>query len=152
MSENQLRALSLQRVTELFDREGWNYDVDETRQALKTGFSSIGMEIKFLDPTLSVVTTVAVDTITADRFDDVLPWVEGYNQRNAFPSVTALQDETRDITAMGASYSLPGYWEYTDEEFAAQLLTGIQGVVQAARDFLTEFAPEVTQQIDSKAF
>lgn len=152
MSENQLRALSLQRVTELFDREGWNYDVDETRQVIQTGFYKIGIEIKFLDPTLSVVTTVAVDSVTADRFDEVLPWVEDYNLRNAFPSVTALQDPKRDVTAMGASYSLPGYWEYTDEEFAAQLLTGIEGVVKAARDFLTEFAPEVTQQIDSKEF
>lgn len=143
--------LSLDRVTEVFDREGWKYDVDAgDSNVIRTGFSGLGLEIRFLEPTLSVVTTVAVDSITAKRFDDVLSWVETYNYSRAFPTVTALKDDARDVTALGAVYSLPGYWEYTDSQFNAHLHTGIEGVVQASRDFLQTFAPETLAQLDAQ--
>ena len=73
------------------------------------------------------------------------------NYTKAYPTVTALKDEERGITALGVDYSLPGHWEYTDNQFESHILTGIQGVVAASRDFLTEFAPEVTQRLDEEA-
>ncbi|GEM_PF-693121 len=149
--QSALRPLSIERVTEVFEREGWKFDLDAADgNVVRTGFGGFGLEIRFLEPTISVVTTVAVDSITAERFDDVLSWVETYNYSKAFPTVTALKDDARGVTALGAVYSLPGYWDYTDSQFTSHLHTGIEGVVQASRDFLQTFAPEVLTQLDAQ--
>lgn len=144
----ELAPLSLDRVTALFDGEGWNYDLDAVTQTIRTGFSGLGMEVRFIEPSIGIVTTVAVDTITADRFEEVLAWVEAYNYSKAFPSLVALPDRERNITALGATYSLPGYWQYTDAQFASHMQTGIQAMVTVSRDFLRDFAPEVLEQLD----
>ena len=145
----ELRPLSLERVAATFDELGWKYDLHPESQAIRTGFSGIGMEIKFLAPTVSIVSTVAVDVITADRFEEVRTWDEDYNLRNAFPSASAFEDTQRNLAALGATFALPGYWDYTDEQFQAHLTSGIQGVVNCARDFLGHFAPDVLQHLDS---
>lgn len=150
MTAAEPTPLSLERVQALFDQQGWNYDLQPERQSLRTGFSGIGMEIKYLAPTITVVTTVAVDVITAERFDEVLAWVERYNNEHTFPTAAALQDEERNLTALGATYSLPGQWDYTDEQFAAHISSAIEGIVNASRDFLGDFAPEVLTQIDAQ--
>ena len=98
-----------------------------------------------------MISSVAVDSIGADRYEDIRNWAEQYNYTKAYPTVTALKDEERGVTALGVAYSLPGHWEYTDNQFESHILTGIQGVVAASRDFLTEFAPEVTQRLDEEA-
>ena len=85
------------------------------------------------------------------RQEDIRNWSEQYNYTKAYPTVTALKDEERGVTALGVAYSLPGHWEYTDAQFESHILTGIQGVVTASRDFLAEFAPEVTQRLDEEA-
>lgn len=144
-----LQPLSLERVAATFNELGWKYDLHPESQALRTGFSGIGMEIKFLAPTVSIVSTVAVDVITADRYEDVRTWVEDYNLRNAFPSASAFEDTQRNLAALGATFALPGYWDYTDEQFQAHLTSGIQGVVNCAREFLGHFAPDVLQQLDA---
>lgn len=148
MSEAQLSPLSMQRVKAFFDDKGWAYEEDENGLVLHTGFSGVGMDVKFFAPSVSIVTTVAVDIVTANRFDEVLSWVEAHNYQKAYPSLAALKDVERDITALGASYTLPGQWEYTDHQFASHLFTGIQGLVQAARDFLGQFAPQVLEDLD----
>lgn len=145
----ELKQLSLERVVAAFDEFGWKYDLHPESQALRTGFSGIGMEIKFLAPNVSIVSTVAVDVITADRYEEVRAWVEDYNLRNAFPSASAFRDTQRDLAALGATFAIPGYWDYTDEQFEAHLSSGIQGVVNCARDFLGHFAPDVLKHLDS---
>lgn len=150
MSEPQLSPVSMERVTAFFDDKGWNYELDANGVVLHTGFSGVGMDVKFLAPSISIVTTVAVDIVTANRFEEVLSWVEAYNYEKAYPSLAALEDTERDITALGASYTLPGQWEYTDHQFASHIFTGIQGLVQAARDFLAQFAPQVLEQLDNQ--
>lgn len=150
MTTPNMQPLSLERVTALFDAENWQYELHEATQTIQTGFSGIGMEIKFIAPTLNLITTVAVDTVTADDFDKVLAWVESYNYQKAFPTVTALKDDSRNLTALGAAYALPGYWEYTDTQFSTHMHTGIQSMVQVSRDFLGDFAPQVLQQLDAR--
>lgn len=144
----EFSPLTLERVAKLFDTQAWRYDLDESTQTIRTGFSGIGMEVRFIAPTVNIVTTVAVDSVTAQRFEEVLAWVESYNYTKAFPTLTALRDPERDITALGATYSLPGYWEYTDAQFASHMQTGIQSMVAAGRAFLGDFAPEVIAQLD----
>lgn len=148
MTAETITPLSFERITALFDEMGWRYDVQDTGTVLRTGFSGIGMELKQLGSSIAIVTTVAVDTVTAARFDEVLSWVEQYNNDNAFPTATALLDPERDFTAFGAAYTLPGDWGYTDDQFIAHITSGIEGVVNAGRDFLTAFAPEIIERID----
>lgn len=148
MSDVTTSPLSIERAREFFDAQGWKYQPGQSDQAIRTGFSGIGLEISHIAPHLNVVTTVAVDAVGADRFDEVLRWVEQYNNSNAFPTAAALEDPKRNLAAFGATYSLPGFWEYTDEQFAAHLTSGIEGVVGAARDFLRAFAPQVLEDLD----
>ncbi|QYH19831.1 YbjN domain-containing protein [Corynebacterium aquatimens] len=149
MAEQTLAPLTFDRIPALFDEMGWKYDITEEGSVLRTGFSGIGMELKQHGNTISIVTTVAVDTVTAGKFPEVLGWVERYNAANAFPTATAIIDPDRDLTAFGAVFSLPGDWGYSHDQFVAHITSGIEGVVNASRDFLTEFAPEVIQQIDA---
>ena len=139
--------LSIDRVTALFDKEGWKYEKAPQGPAIRTGFSGIGLEINTIEPNLNVLTTVAVDSVKAEQFDEVLEWVERYNIEKAYPTVTAVKDETRGITALAATYSLPGYWEGSDQQFADEIKSGIQGVVVTARDFLQTYAPDVLNQL-----
>ena len=150
MSNSNLKPLNIQRVKDVFAKQGWEYD-DVSEYAIRTGFARIGLEISHIEPNVNVISTVAADSIGADRYEDVRAWAEQYNYTKAYPTVTALKDEERGVTALGVAYSLPGHWEYTDNQFESHILTGIQGVVAASRDFLTEFAPEVTQRLDEEA-
>jgi len=150
MSASDLRPLTLERVQDIFDAAGWNYEPAQSGHGLRTGFHGLGMEIRFVAPTLTVLTTVAVDTVTADQFNDVLDWVEDYNNAHAFPTASAIQDAERNLTALGATYSLPGNWDYTDEQLAQHVSSGIEGVGNAARDFLKNFAPEVLAKIEEQ--
>lgn len=150
MTASELRPLTLERVRDIFDAAGWNYEPAQSGHGLRTGFYGLGMEIRFLAPTLTVLTTVAVDAVTAEQFDDVLGWVENYNDTHAFPTASAIQDTERDLTALAATYALPGNWEYTDEQLAQHVSSGIEGVGNAARDFLQHFAPEVLAKIDAQ--
>lgn len=143
---NTLTPLSIQRVKDVFAKQGWEYD-DAGEYAIRSGFVGIGLEISHIAPNVNVVSTVAVDSIGADRYENVRAWVEQYNYTKAYPTVTALKDAGRGITALGAAYTLPGHWGYTDAQFESHILTGIQGVVAASRDFIAEFAPEITQRI-----
>lgn len=147
----QTSNVSIERVKALFDKEGWKYESAEQGPAIRSGFSGIGLEINVIEPNLNVVTTLATESVKAERFDEVLEWVENYNFDKAYPTVTAIKDENRGITALSAAYAVPGYWEYTDDQFAAQVRTGIQGVVVASRDFLAKFAPDVVQKIHDQA-
>lgn len=139
--------LSIDRVIALFDKEGWKYEKAPLGPALRTGFSGIGLEINMIEPNLNVLTTVAVDSVKAAQFNEVLEWVERYNIEKAYPTVTAVRDEQRGITALAVTYSLPGYWERSDQQFSDEIKTGIQGVVVAAREFLEAFAPGVVDQL-----
>lgn len=147
----QTSNVSIERVKALFDKEGWKYESAQQGPAIRSGFSGIGLEINVIEPNLNVVTTLAADSVKAEQFDEVLEWVENYNFDKAYPTVTAIKDENRGITALSAAYAVPGYWEYTDDQFAAQVRTGIQGVVVASRDFLAKFAPDVVQKINERA-
>ena len=147
----QTSNVSIERVKALFDKEGWKYESAQQGPAIRSGFSGIGLEINVIEPNLNVVTTLAADSVKAEQFDEVLEWVENYNFDKAYPTVTAIKDENRGITALSAAYAVPGYWEYTDDQFAAQVRTGIQGVVVASRDFLAQFAPDVVQKINERA-
>ena len=150
MSTEQTAPTSIQRVKDVFAQEGWEYtEVNEV--VLRTGFAGIGLEINYIEPTVNVVSTVAVDELTTERYGEVRDWVEQYNFTKAFPSVTALKDEDRGIAAFGATYAIPGYWEYTDAQFDSHVRTGIQGVVAASRDFLATFAPQVLEYLDNQA-
>ncbi|MCG7289523.1 MULTISPECIES: hypothetical protein [unclassified Corynebacterium] len=150
MSNDTLKPLSIQRVKDVFSKQGWQFD-EASEFAIRTGFARIGLEIAHIAPNINVISSVAVDSIGADRYEDIRNWAEQYNYTKAYPTVTALKDEERGVTALGVAYSLPGHWEYTDNQFESHILTGIQGVVAASRDFLTEFAPEVTQRLDEEA-
>ena len=142
-----LKPLTIKRAKDVFAKQGWQYD-DAGEFSIRSGFAGIGLEISHIEPNVNVISTVAVDSIGQDRYEEVREWVEQYNYTKAYPTVTALKDEKRGITALGVAYSLPGHWEYTDSQFESHILTGIQGVVAASRDFLAEFAPEVTQRLD----
>lgn len=151
MSTNDtLKPLSLQRVKDVFAKQGWQYD-DAGEFAIRSGFMGIGLEISHIEPNVNIISSVAVDSIGVDRYNDIRTWTEQYNYTKAYPTVTALKDDDRGIAALGVAYSLPGHWEYTDDQFESHILTGIQGVVSASRDFLAEFAPEITQRIDEAA-
>lgn len=150
MSTQELKPLSIPRVQELFDKHGWRYDILEGGKTLATGFSGIGMQIRSFEPALAIVSTVALDSLDLNRFDDVLQWVERYNNFNAYPSATALKDPEHNRAMLGVNYSLPRSWDYSDEQFEAHISSGIEGVVNASRDFLGEFAPEVLKQIDQE--
>lgn len=146
-----LKPLSIERVREYFDAQGWKYEDGSSPQSIRTGFAGMGLEVAYFAPNLAVTTSVAVDAITADRYEEVLAWAESYNNANAFPSVSAVRDPQRNLAALGAVYSMPGFWEYTDTQFAAHLSSGIEGVLNASRDFLSHFAPEVLARIDENA-
>lgn len=150
MSNPELKPLSIERVQALFDEHGWRYDVIEDGKSIATGFSGIGMHVRSFKAGLVIVSTLALDNLYLDRFDEVLQWVERYNLFNAFPSATALQDPVNGRAMFGANYSLPSHWEYTDEQFEAHMSSGIEGVVNASRDFLGEFAPEILERIDQE--
>lgn len=147
MATETFTPLSLERTSHAFDEFGWQYDLNTQTQTMQTGFSGIGMQIKYLAPNVIVATTVAVDVVTADRFDDLLEWVRAYNRNNAYPSVSAFQDTENNLAALGVAYTIPGYWEYTEEQFRAHLTSGIDGVVNASHAFLEAFAPQVLDQI-----
>lgn len=146
MANQTLSPISLERVAAMFDREGWKYDRIDAN-TLRTGFSGIGMEIKYAEPAIMFVTTAAVDVVTADRLHEVLTWVEEHNAVNAYPTLSAGRDDERNLCSIGATYAMPSNWEYTDEQFAKHVATGIQGMVSAARDFLRDFAPEVLEKL-----
>ena len=150
MSTPELKPISIPRVQELFDKHGWRYDILEGGKTLATGFSVIGMQIRSFEPALAILSTVAIDSVGLDRFDDLLLWVESYNNFNAYPSATALEDPEYNRAILGVNYSLPRSWDYSDEQFEAHISSGIEGVVNASRDFLGAFAPEVLEQIDQK--
>lgn len=145
-----LKPLTIQRAKDVFAKQGWQYD-EAGEFSIRSGFAGIGLEISHIEPNLNVISTVAVDSIGQDRYEEVRKWVEQYNYTKAYPTVTALKDANRGITALGVAYSLPGHWGYTDAQFESHVLTGIQGVVAASRDFLAAFAPQVLQQIDAMA-
>lgn len=150
MTAPALIPLSLDRTRGWFADNGWNYEIGERFDLLRTGFAGIALEIKAINNALAVVSTVAVDTVTADRFDEVLSWVETYNSEHAFPSVFANKDVKRNVAAVGVTYAMPGSWDYSDQQFEAHLTSGIEGVTGAVRAFLSAFAPEVVETIDSR--
>ena len=139
--------LSFDRATKAFDELGWQYDANEKTQTLQTGFSGIGMQVKFLAPNVIVATTVAVDAVKADRFEELMAWARDYNLNNAYPSVSAFQDKENDLAALGVAYTMPGYWDYTEEQFRAHLTSAIDGVVNTCLAFLETFAPDVHQRV-----
>lgn len=147
---NTLQPLSIQRVKDVFAQQGWQFD-EAGEFTIRSGFAGIGLEVAHIEPNVNVISTVAVDALGTDRYAEIREWVEQYNYTKAYPTVTALKDDNRGITALGVAYSLPGHWGYTDTQFESHLLTGIQGVVAASRDFLTAFAPQVIQQLDAMA-
>lgn len=142
-----LSPLSLQRVRDLFQDQGWQYQETKKTNSILTAFAGIGFEITFNDPSLAFVTTVSIDVVGIDRFDEVLTWAEGYNNTHAFPSAVAVRDEQRALTALGLTYSMPGFWKYSDQQFADHVSSAIQGVTTAAKDFLAEFAPEALEKL-----
>ncbi|WP_342319640.1 hypothetical protein [Corynebacterium mayonis] len=146
MSETS--PVTLDRARELFRANGWKFQESDSPHTFYTGFYGVTLEVHYAAPNVNMVTTVAVDVIGVDRFPDVLSWAEGFNASHTFPSVFALKDPARDKAALGVSYALPGYWEYSDKQFADHVSTGIQGIITAVTEFLAEFAPAVLQQLD----
>lgn len=151
MSNSELTPLTIERVRVFFDAQGWQYHDGSAPESVRTGFNGMGLEITRVAPNCFVATSVAVEDVTADRYPEVLAWVERQNNTKAFPTATAILDDDRNLTALGVSYTIPGYWEYTDEQFAAHLTTGIESVLTSAREFLSEFAPAVLEKLDADA-
>lgn len=151
MSNTELTPLTIERVRAFFNAQGWQYHDGSAQESVRTGFNGMGLEINRVAPNLFVTTSVAVEDVTADRYPEVLAWVERQNNTKAFPTATALKDEGRNLAALGVSYTIPGYWEHTDEQFAAHLTTGIESVLNTAREFLSEFAPAVLERLDADA-
>lgn len=141
------RRNNLDRVRGFFRDHHFQFNETGNEYTLLTAFSGISFEIRHLEPNIALVCTVAADDITADRFENVLEWVETYNNSHAFPTAAALKDEPRNLTALGATFVIPGQWEYTDEQFADWLSSGIHGVVDAATSFLAEFSPAALAQV-----
>lgn len=147
MTTTPTRKNDLDRVREFFRDSHYQFNETDSEYALATAFSGIAFDIRYTEPNIALVTTVAVDVVGADRFDDVLTWVEDYNNAHAFPTAVALKDDARDVSSFGATFVLPGAWEYTDAQFADWMNSGIQGVVDAAQKFLAAFAPEALEQL-----
>ena len=76
-----------------------------------------------------------------------MEWVRAYNLNNAYPSVSGRLDTGNNLASIGVLYTLPGDWEYTEDQFRAYLTSGIDGAVGAAHAFLRDFAPAVLEQI-----
>ncbi|QPK84095.1 hypothetical protein G7Y29_04825 [Corynebacterium qintianiae] len=145
------RKNDLDRVREFFRANHYQFNETDSEYSLITAFSGITFEIRYTEPNIALVSTVAVDAITGDRFENVLEWVERYNNAHAFPSTVALKDDKRDLTAFGATYVLPGLWQYTDEQFADWMGSGIHGIVDAVTTYLEESSPEALAQLRQPA-
>ena len=143
----QLQPLSLDRLRKLFDQRGWEYREPTQYNSLITAFSGIGFEMKLVDTSLHFVSTVSIDAVDASRFDEVLTWCEDYNNAHAFPSLVVMKDEKRDVSALGVAYVMPGYWEYSDQQFADHVSSAIHGITTSVRDFLSTFAPSALERL-----
>ncbi|MCT1629312.1 hypothetical protein M3B04_10265 [Corynebacterium sanguinis] len=64
-------------------------ETDEVNVILATT-SGIAFEIRFEQPHISLVSTVAVEAISSERFAEVLGWVQRYNYTSWLPCVVAL--------------------------------------------------------------
>lgn len=106
---------------------------------LITACAGVRFKIRHVEPNIALVSTVAVEKLGADRFMQALEWVEHYNSTRAFPSAVALRDEEHDLAALGATFAIPGTWEYTDTQFTDWLSSGIHRIVDAATEFQAEF-------------
>lgn len=143
--------IDLDRVRGFFRDNHVHFAETGTGYSLVTRFSGVAIEIRHTPPNVALVSSAAVDDIGADRFDDVLAWVERYNDSHTFPTTTAIQDRDRRITALGVTFVLPGQWGYTDEQFADWVGSGINGVVDAVTSFVKEFSPEALAQLRERS-
>ena len=138
----QPRKNDLDRVREFFREHHFEFDETDNPYTLVTAFAGVRFEIRHVEPNIALVSTVAVEKLGADRFMQVLEWVENYNSTHAFPSTVALRDERRDLAALGATFVIPGTWEYTDTQFTDWLSSGIHGIVDAATEFFADFSSD----------
>lgn len=114
-------------------------ETDEVNVILATT-SGIAFGIRFEQPHISLVSTVAVEAISSERFAEVLGWVQRYNYTSSLPCVVALKDERRRLTVLEVKYDIPGAWQYTDRQFTEWLGNGISGVLDAVRAYVAAFS------------
>ncbi|PAT12109.1 YbjN domain-containing protein [Corynebacterium hadale] len=141
------RNTDLDRVREYFQQQGWTYTDSENPDSFQTGFAGISMEISYTSNSIVLFTTVGVSEVTAARFDEVLTWCEEFNNVRSFPTAVALEDPERDLAALGVTYALPCHWKHTDEQFRDFVDRGVLGLVNTAKAFLKEFAPEALENL-----
>ncbi|AIJ33415.1 Uncharacterised protein [Corynebacterium imitans] len=142
-----MKQTNLDRVRDYFQAQEWTYTDAEDPDTIKTVFAGIAMDISYTSNTIVLFTTIGVAEIKASRFGDVLEFCEQFNNARSFPTAIAIEEPERDLAALGISYALPCQWQHTDEQFRDFLDRGILGVVNTAKAFLSEFAPEVLRQL-----
>lgn len=142
-----MKQTNLDRVRDYFKAQEWTYTDAEDPDTIKTVFAGIAMDISYNSNTIVLFTTIGVAEIKAERFGDVLEFCEQFNNARSFPTAIAIEEPERDLAALGISYALPCQWQHTDEQFRDFLDRGILGVVNTAKAFLSEFAPEVLRQL-----
>lgn len=147
MSTTGVKHSDLARVRDYFAAQGWKYSESEAQDTIRTVFSGIAMDISYTSNTIVLFTTIGVSEIPASRFEDVLEFCEQFNNARSFPTAIAIEEPERDLAALGISYALPCQWRHTDEQFRDFVDRGVLGLVNTAKAFLAEFAPEVLRKL-----
>lgn len=137
----------LERVRAYFAKQEWKFSETENPETIQTVFSGITMDISYTANSIVLFTTIGVSEVKASRFGEVLDFCEQFNNARSFPTAIALEEPERDLAALGVSYALPCQWKHTDEQFRDFIDRGILGLVNTAKAFLKEFAPEVLDQL-----
>lgn len=139
------RPLTLERVYSVFDNKDWTYQLAQDNLSLATGFHGLPLRIVTIGDGLHVIATCRSDELTAERFPEVLTWVEDFNNDHAFPTAIAFYDDD-NMVAVGANFAIPGSWEYTDNQLDEWLECGISGTVDLSKAFYTTFDPDGLQR------
>ena len=144
MSEQPTTPISLQRARDVFRARNRSFCEGTAPDRFTTSFDGVTLEVAASGTNLAVLASVAaggVGSDRSDRFGEVLAWAEAYNADHLYPKVTAVNRPEHDAAVMSVVQCIPGHWEYTDEQFAASLGAGVDGVVDAVLAFRRGFGP-----------
>lgn len=141
--------ISIERVCAVFDKQGWDYYCDAENLILWTSFNDISFSISSHSQQIEATIICDTDKLTADRFSELLAWIEKYhNGNNPFPTMVALHgQENRKLLRMAAGVSLPNAWDYTDTQLQAWSRVTLVSIVKAGTAFYEEFDPQILEHI-----
>lgn len=141
IEEDLISELTIDRVTKIFDENGWKYDLEDSR--VITGFAGMSCIIRLIGEKESTVLSTTVSStghqyLPADKLFEVQNWVNRWNGESIFGTARAFVDDEGDVI-LQIDYAVPAGVGLSDAQLDMYVHVSIQCLTEGVNKYFEDF-------------